>query len=516
MGVALAFEDGTTEFTNDLQKVRSLAENPDNLIVCHNIKFDYHALLSEGIRIARGACTLAMAKLIDENRFDYSLDTLSRELLGDHKDDELIKIWSKNLGWGSIPWPILSPYAQKDAELCLKLAQRFIPKCNSELVDREFKFMQVVAEMEQLGIETDPKLIQDKITQGEQRMKEIEDELGFDPKKPSLLGKYLFEQLGLPVLSRTKTGRPSLDKKTMELYEEQFLQGLPILEYRGWQKAISSYYQKLVDLGPRIHPDFQLQGTVTGRLSCKNPNLQQIPRSGTNPWQVGTKQAFIPRPYYELIEIDYSQLEFRLCAAYAQETSLLREFSKPTGDVFSAMASQLSLPRQQVKTLTYSVLYGAGVRRIATVFNVSQQQAGALRDRFYNTYKGIFTLSNQTAIAAAQRGYIKLWTGKERHLTSGESYKAMNSLIQGGAAELVKEAMLKINDQLVGEDCRMLLQIHDAIVFEIRDDLVGAYLPKLIEVMTSFPQFPVTFAVDAHYFRTGEKINEPVKDTVGI
>lgn len=510
--MALAFEDGRTEYygTDDpsLDYIRALVTDPSNLIVCHNIKFDYHALGTVGIHMVNGACTLAMANMVDENRYDHSLDSLSRDILGDHKDDTAIKVLAK-FGWDTIPREILGPYAQKDAELCLRLYKHFEPKTDPNLVKREFKFMQVIAAMESLGILTDPDLIQERIKIGTERMNEIERELGFDPKKPSQLAKYLFDDLKLPILARTKTGRPQMDKQTMERYDNM-LTGLPILEYRGWQKAISSFYDKLWNLGPTIHPDYQLQGTVTGRLSCKNPNLQQIPRSGTSTWQEGTKEIFIPRSKeYELIEYDYSQLEFRLCAAYAQEKALLTEFAKPNGDVFTAMASQMLLPRQQVKTLTYSVLYGAGVRRIATVFNVSEYQAGILRDRFYDAYKGIFTLSKQTEAVAIQRGYLKLWTGKHRHLDRNHSYKAMNSLIQGGAAELVKEAMLRCSD-FNSDDCRMLLQVHDAIVFEIRKDMLPTYDSLIRKTMTEFTEFDVRLAVDGHYFRTGEKLDKEV------
>ena len=504
IGVALYDGEGIKEFTNDFDRVKSIAENPDNTIVCHNIKFDYSALATVGIHIANGACTLAMAHMVDENRFDHSLDSLSRDLLNDHKDDTAIKVMSK-FGWDQIPWEILEPYAIKDAELCYRLYHLLAPKCDNALVRREFQFVTTVAKMEARGILTDPQLISERIKIGTERMNEIERELGFDPKKPSLLSKYLHETLGLPILAKTKTGRPQMDKKTMERYDEM-LEGLPILEYRGWQKAISSYYDKLLQLGPTIHPDYQLQGTVTGRLSCKNPNLQQIPRSSSSAWNEGSKEIFVPSsPDYELVEYDYSQLEFRLCAAYAQEKILLEEFSRPTGDVFTAMASQLSLPRQQVKTLTYSVLYGAGVRRIATVFNVPEYEAGKLRDRFYDTYKGIFTLSKRTEAVTIQRGFIKLWTGRQRHLTRDHAYKAMNSLIQGGAAELVKEAMLRCS-KFAPSECRMLLQVHDAIVFEIRRDLLPTYDLLIRDNMTQFDQFNVTLAVDGHYFRTGSKV----------
>ena len=508
MGVALVFDNGEQEFTSDFGKVARLVSDRDNLVVCHNIKFDYHALATVGIRIQNGACTLAMAHMADENRFDYSLDGLSREFLKDHKDDTAIKVFAKAFGWESIPWGLLEPYAKKDADLCRRLFHYFRPQVDFDLVQREFEFMRTVAEMEQRGVLTDPNFISEKITFGTQRMKEIENGLGFDPKKPSQLSKYLFDELHLPIMARTKTGKPSLDKKAMEHYDT-LLEGLPILEYRGWQKIVSSYYSTLRDLGPTVHPDYQLQGTVTGRLSCKNPNLQQIPREGKKSWQVGTKQAFVGRPGFRLIEYDYSQLEFRLCAAYANEQALLLEFDDPNGDVFTAMADQLSMPRQQVKTLTYSVLYGAGVRRIAGVFGISEFEAGKLRDRFYATYRGIFQLSKATESAVIQRGYLKLWTGKRRHLESNFSYKAMNSLIQGGAAELVKEAML-LCDKFTDEDeCRMLLQVHDAIVFEIKEELLEKYDAQIRAAMTeSFPQFKVRLAVDGHDFRTGVKMNE--------
>lgn len=480
------------------------------LVVAHNLKFDYQALFNVGVYIRHGRDTLAVAHAIDENKFDYSLDTLAKEYLGEHKEKSVVDIYAgTGLSYAEIPYVILSGYAQQDAALCLKLYETLMEKFdgNEQQLDENFEFLALLAQMERRGVVVDQLFCHDQIAYGTKRMDEIKTELGFDPAKLNKLREHMFNKLKLPVLVTTKNGTPSLNKQAMEKYEEILEnRGEPsaslILEYRGWHKATTSYYKKMIELADKnsiVHPDFRLTGTRTGRLSCRNPNMQQLPREGNKPWNEKSKSAFKPRPGYELWEYDYDQLEFRLCAAYAGEQKLLDEFSKDDSDVFTAMSKELKMPRQQAKTLTYSILYGAGVTRISNVFNINTNEAGKLRDNFYSTYPGIFRLSSHVSQLAESRGYIKLWNGEKRHLDKRISYKGMNTLIQGGAAALVRSAMLALRS-LQSADLHMLLQVHDSIVFEVTEGMLEDFDSQIKTIMTDFPMFKVRLSVDGHKF----------------
>lgn len=499
---------GTTELA---ELCNVLGEHP--FLVAHNALFDQHALSTLGIRPRAIYCTLIGAQFIDEEAYDKSLDGCAKKYLKDMKARDELSPFVKIFGWEAVPVALMRPYAEKDAELHLRLAEVFIPMLKREetyeLWLREAEFQNVLYAMEQRGIQIDREKIQSLLSFGEERMDWIELMIGFDPKKSSELAHFLFEQMRLPVLEKTPTGKPKMSKKEMEEYDELLARSEDntaqlVLEYRGWLKSISSYYRKLLALADSngvIHPHFRLTGTRTGRLSCADPNLQQIPRESDKEWAKQTKQVYVPRDGYSFVELDYSQLEFRLCASYANESALLEVFNDPSGrDIFTEMSVQLGMARQDTKTLTYSLQYGAGINRIKTVFGVSDIEAANIRDNFYTTYPGISRVSNQARVACMERGYVRYWNGRRRHLPKDASNKAFNSVLQGGAAELVKSAMLKCAREICDDSCYMLLQVHDAIVFEIKTECVEEYSKRIRDVMTDFPQFKARLAVDAHSF----------------
>jgi DNA polymerase-1 len=275
-----------------------------------------------------------------------------------------------------------------------------------------------------------------------------------------------------------------------------------VLEYRGWQKTCSSNYQSylsLVSLDGRVRPNYRLHGTVTGRLSCSDPNLQQIPRTSDKPWNGNLKKAFIPKDGYSLYEADYSQLELRLAATYGQETELIEIFEEGR-DVFTEMSQVLGMSRFNTKTLVYSMQYGAGINRISTVFGVGKSEAEDIRQNFYNQYPGFRAISRRATTMARSKGKVKLWSGRYRHFDrpDEQAHKAFNAVCQGGAADIVMYTMLRLEDEVDNaQECRMLLQVHDSVVYEIRNDKIEHYLPEIKRVMEAVvPNFGVKFAVE--------------------
>jgi DNA polymerase-1 len=282
-----------------------------------------------------------------------------------------------------------------------------------------------------------------------------------------------------------------------------------ILEYRGYQKTVSSNYKPYRDLlspDGRLRPNYKMHGTVTGRLSCEKPNLQQIPRVSDKPWNGSLKQAFIAEPGFTLWEADYSQLELRLAAAYAREEELLEVFN--TGrDIFTEMAAKAGMARHDVKTRTYTIQYGGGARRLSQVFGVTLEEGMAIRDQFFADYPGFRRMSQNASSKCRTQGFLRYWSNRRRHFRDpqNEAHKAFNSVIQGGAAEIVKHTMLRTAKVANDNDCRMLLQVHDSIVFEIRNRAEDHYCPLIQETMEQVvPDFGVKFAVDIHKWGTEE------------
>jgi DNA polymerase-1 len=342
-------------------------------------------------------------------------------------------------------------------------------------------------------------------------MQGIMSKIGRNPSAPTDLQALLLEELNLPVVAETPGGKPSFNRAAMEKYDI-LLSDLgsdlarDILIYRGWTKAISSSYEnylKYVSADGRVRPNYKIHGTVTGRLSCEKPNLQQIPRASQHDWDGGLKAAFIPADDWELWDFDYKNLELRLGAAYAGEEGLRNIFAAGR-DVFSEMAAELGFSRQDTKTLVYTMQFGGGRQRIADVFGVTLAEAEVIRDRFFQRYPGMFVAMKKAERTANKNSKVKLWSGRYRHFNgSDQTYKAFNAAIQGGAADIVKRQIVRVHSSLDPDEARILLTVHDSIVVEIRKDRVEVLAPKIKEIMeTIIPDFGVRFEVD--YKKWGE------------
>lgn len=505
-------------FKESLQKILSTKS-----CVFHNAKFDLASLTTFGLdtRATRFYCTMLLAHQVSETEpVSKSLDSCGKFYLNDPgkrmKGTELEE-FIKKFGWGRVKADLMVEYAAYDAHLTLRLFEALWRKVELEGTGENWwhrsRVTRLIMEMEANGILIDTNLCEKMTRMGELEMSRIRNQLGgLNPASPKDLEALLNGTLGLTPIKSPKTGRPSYDKKTMERYEELLSRSndrtaQQILAFRGWQKSVSANYEPYVHLlspDGRLRPNYKLHGTKTGRLSCESPNLQQIPKEGTKPWNGKMKQCFIPEPGYVLIEADYSQLELRLGAAYAQEVSLLEVFADSDRDVFTEMSKELGMSRNDTKTLTYTIQYGGGVTRIMDVFGVTKQRATAIINNFYETYPGFRKASRYAEHRVFTTGSIKLWSGRYRHFQfpRSEAYKAFNSVIQGGAADIVEHTMLRCwAAGLNNGECRMLLQIHDAIVFEVQKDKLDHYTTIIRQAMEDVtPDFGVKFRVSIKNF----------------
>lgn len=507
-----------------LAKLRTVLETRP--VVFHNAKFDLHSLATLDISVSEYWCSMVMAHMVNEEWPSKGLDYLSKMLLKDQKQDkDEVRAWADAFGWHTVPVKVMEPYARHDAALALRLFEALWPMMKEQelnaLWPTEQAYASLLYAMERRGVRIDRDFCRVQAERGYGYMDAIADELGWNPASTNSLSAFLLDELGLPVLAWTQTdqdgnptdkSKPSFTKKEMEQYDEMLAlmerrEARLVLAYRGWSKASSflDSIQKLTSPDERVRPDFKQHGTVTGRLACVEPNLQQIPRNGDKPWNRATKSAFVAEPGFQLWEFDYSQLEFRLAASYGGEDDLIRRFGMgedpflPTAlEVFGGVEH-----RQSAKTLTYSSLYGAGVRRIKNALALTEQEATDVRERYRQLYPGIYRASATATTLAKKRGYVRYWTGRRRHfgIRDGQrlgTHKAFNAVIQGGAAELVKRAGLRLAQEVDNDEtCRMVLTVHDSWVFEIREDLVEHYKPQIIKIMTDFPDIGVKLDVDA-------------------
>lgn len=532
----------------DPEWVQKLMEKiAEKVVIIHNVNFDRRNIHKQyGVYFKRIMDTAKLSHLWDENwgmtadgntRIARSLDNLAMDLLGFGKTkDPMFEAALKIFGWEGISYDEIKEYGADDAYVLFRLYEELIKriKRNDELreaMDYWINFdapnYDALYNMKSRGVAINVTAARTWETLSVIRMEELIEELGFDPAKSTQLRKVLWEDLGLPVIYNEKrnkvtgevTRSPTTDKKAMEQYEEMLdlrpeMKDNPIarniLAFRGWSKACSSYYrpyQNLLSPDGRLRPDYKMHGTVTGRYACSEPNLQQIPKESDKEWNGEVKQLFKPADGHELWEYDYSQLEFRLNAHFAKEPFLLEVFNDHDRDIFTEMSKQLGWTRQQTKGFTYSTLYGAGKGRIANVFGVDEDKAVELIDDFYDRFPSLRVMSNKIARIAEMSGRIQLWSGRYRHIPNRkDSFKAANSFIQGGAADIVKHVMNRINREI--PELRMLLQVHDSLVFEIPTEKLDYYQERIVNIMTNPTEdfgmtWDVEFKVDGHVLGEG-------------
>lgn len=493
------------------------------VLIMHNAKHDLRSLRNVGIDYkGKFYDTMLMAHMVNENVPNKGLDYLSKLHGGEPKKrSQFMDDTITAFGWDFIPVDEMRPYAANDAYITEQLFHSLWDEFRGQgfdgkLWDYEQKWTRLVAKMEDTGILIDQNLCERELTKGLRILDQIRKELKFNPGSPKDLGKFLIGEMSLPVVKWSKkTGNPSFDKEAMKVYDEILHQmgderAKLILTYRGWQKTTSSNYEAYLKLvspeDGRLRPNFKLHGTRTGRMSCEHPNLQQIPRITKNPWNGNLKQAFITEPGRTPWEPDYSQLEFRLGAAYAREHKLLEAFNDDSRDVFSEMAADLGMSRFDTKTMTYTIQYGGGVNRVATVFGMSHMLAKARINQFYDKYPGLRKVSRLAEMRCLERGYVQYWTGRRRHFQfpQSEAHKAFNAAIQGGAFEIVKRRMIALDEAgLINDECRLDLQVHDSIRLDIEDGKEHIYLPEVKKVMENIDEdFGVRFKVDIHKWGT--------------
>lgn len=514
------------------KKIRWVLEKQRRPLIYANVQFDNLSMLTLGVDLIPNPFydILTMQNVINENwtRGKRGLDELAVYTLSDDKrkiavwewEDEFPLKIEKETGWPNTTPEMMHDYAAVDAELTYLIWEVQVSTPGWKALPAEYwftkqKVIRVLTEMRRRGISVDLELTEQLRDEGEAEKERIKAELGLNPASNKDMQTLMIDRLGLPILKKSeKTGAPSFDKSVMPEYEAMLDRmenqtAKLVKAFRGWTTAVGlllNPYLKFTSPDGRLRTSYITHQTVTGRLSSREPNLQQISKDGGSPWNDRVKKCFVPKPGYVLLSADYSQLELRLATAYSQEPTLLQIFDEGR-DVFTEMAEEMGWPRQRVKTFVYSVQYGGGTKRIMSAFGVTKREAEKLRRDFYRRYPRFRALEDKCKEMVQERKRIRIWTGRYRHFQyESEAYKAMNSMIQGGAADVVDRVMVAAMEQLDSEDCRLLLQVHDALVFEVREDLEDEYRTRIQELMQDVngicdptgtePLFPVTFAVE--------------------
>ena len=514
------FAPETIAKSDCINELERLFANPEVTVIMHNGKFDLEVLKTSGMKQEIRCSvfdTMVAAWLLnpsESGKSPYSLETLSENYLG-LKGIEFSDIVPKGSTFADVPLEQAVPYGAEDADFTFRLYKLFssIIEENSlhELFyGMEMKVLPILASMETSGIHLDKKelaaygielkkLIADK-------EKEIYDKAGheFNIASTKQLQDVLFEEQGLTGSKKTKTGY-STDTAVLEELSETTDNPLPslILEYRSYTKLLNTYVETLpllADEASRVHTSFMQTGTATGRLSSKEPNLQNIPVRDENGRRI--RSAFTAEQGTVLISADYAQIELVILSHLSGDKNLSQAFidgadvHKSTAALIYGISPDEVTPQQRrfAKTVNFGVMYGMSAFRLAKELDISRTEAKNFIDQYFRTYSGVRDFISRTIEDAAAKGYTETITGRRRYVPelrntnkliqqSGQRI-AVNSPIQGSAADIVKKAMIDVNEEIKKQKLpvKMLLQVHDELIFECPDD--ESLIKKAVALIT--------------------------------
>jgi DNA polymerase-1 len=508
-----------------------LLENPGVKKYGQNIKYDYTLLAKSGIRLQGIAGDNMIASyLLNPSKHRHSLEELAREYL-----DRQITTYSDIAGSGAkaIPFNLVEikkacRYSCEDADLTLLLANLLMPRIEAdgfmELLHKvELPLIEVLATMEMNGVRLDLPLLEVMAREFEAEMGTLAQEIfdlageSFNINSPQQLGKVLFERLKLPGGKRTKTGY-STDVEVMNELAKDFPLPAKILEYRSLSKLKSTYVEALPQLvNPatgRIHTSFNQTVTATGRLSSSDPNLQNIPIRSPEGRRI--REAFIPDEGSQILSADYSQIELRILAHLSQDPFLVETFRNDQ-DIHTATAAEIfhvspeevnPEMRRLAKVINFGIIYGMSAFGLARELAIPPGVAQAYIANYFQKYHGVRDYIDQSLEIAREKGYVTTLMNRRRYLpdirSSNRSVRqfaeriAINAPIQGTAADLIKVAMINIYRRMLHEkrQTRLILQIHDELVFEVPGKEVKALREMVKEEMEGVMELTIPLKVE--------------------
>lgn len=484
-------------------------------LVLQNFKYDYQIIKHNfDIELKLYADTMILSWLLNTNEkvgLDYQIDKHFR-----HKMISFSDVVKKGENFSNVEISKACEYAAEDALMTLKLFNRqleiFKEKNEEEILklafDVEFEFIYVLAEMENNGIKIDVELLKEYKEKSNKYISELTSKIHeisgveFNINSTKQLGVVLFETLGLTASKKTKTGY-STDEAVLSSIENEHPVIPLLLKYREAYKLQSTYIEPLLELGlknedNRIHTSFLHTGTATGRLSSKNPNLQNIPVGSDSILQI--RQAFIPKEGYKLVGIDYSQIELRLLAHFSQDEALVEAF-KNNLDIHYQTAvkifgAELAKEKRNIaKSINFGLLYGMGSKKLGDTLGIPSKEAKIYIDSYFEAFKSVKDYLKSIEDFAYTNGYVKTLLNRKRlfdfdsanaMMKAAYLREAVNTLFQGSAADLIKLSMIKIYKKYKNNDkMRLLLQIHDELIFEIKDEFVESFTEEIREIMES-------------------------------
>ncbi|HDX8438524.1 DNA polymerase I [Aeromonas dhakensis] len=518
-----------------LGKLKPLLEDPARLKVGQNLKYDRNVLLNHGIELQGIAYdTMLESYVLNSTASRHDMDSLARRYLNVEtiSFEEIAGKGVKQLTFNQIELEQAAPYAAEDADITLRLHQALWGKLSAEpglakvFSEIELPLLPVLARMERLGTTIEPKLLHQQSQEIEVRLAELEKQAHelagqeFNLSSPKQLGEILFTKLGLPIIKKTPKGAPSTAEEVLAELAETYELPRLLMEHRGLAKLKSTYTDKLpLMIKPqtgRVHTSYHQAVAATGRLSSTDPNLQNIPVRNEQGRRI--RQAFIPCAGYKLVAADYSQIELRIMAHLSGDQGLLTAFAEGK-DIHKATAAEVfgveldavtSDMRRSAKAINFGLIYGMSAFGLAKQLGIGRAEAQKYMDLYFERYPGVLEYMERTRQQAEAQGYVETLFGRRLYLPDIKSRNAglrkaaeraaINAPMQGTAADIIKRAMINVDGWIRGvedQSIRMLMQVHDELVFEIREEKLEEYIAIIKEKMSAAAELHVPLVVEA-------------------
>ncbi|WP_027947727.1 DNA polymerase I [Litchfieldella anticariensis] len=522
-----------------LEALRPLWEDPAKGKIGQNLKYDISVLANYDIRVA-GALTDTMLEsyVLNSTATRHDMDSLALKYLGEKtiSFEDIAGKGAKQLTFNQIALEQAVPYACEDVDITLRLHRELRPRVEAEgrlakvLDELEQPLIPVLSRMERNGVALDGERLLRQSRELATRIRELEAlafELAgreFNLGSPKQLGQILFEELKIPVRKKTPKGAPSTAEAVLEELALDYPLPKVIMEHRGLSKLKSTYTDKLPILVDkttgRLHTSYHQAVAATGRLSSSDPNLQNIPIRTEEGRKI--RQAFIARPGYRIVAADYSQIELRIMAHLSEDKGLLEAFAE-NRDIHAATAAEVfgtSLDkvtpdqRRSAKAINFGLIYGMSAWGLSKQLHIERGQAQTYIDRYFDRYPGVARYMERIRSQAAEDGYVETVFGRRLYLPEIRAQNqarrqaaertAINAPMQGTAADIIKRAMIDVDAWLQGHlgkpaefDAWMVMQVHDELVFEVKEDQVDGFIDAVKSRMRDAAELSVPLIVEA-------------------
>ncbi|EKB00344.1 DNA polymerase I [Proteus mirabilis WGLW4] len=517
-----------------LTALKPILEDKTILKIGQNLKFDRGIMENEGIEL-NGIYfdTMLESYVLNSVSSRHDMDTLAEKHLN-HKTTTFEEIAGKGKGqltFNQIEVEQATLYAAEDADITLLLHQALYPQIEAIAPlkhvyhDIEMPLVPVLSRMERKGVLIDAQVLAMQSQEITQRLAEIEKETfalagqEFNLSSPKQLQEILFEKLNLPIIKKTPKGAPSTNEEVLEALAHSHKLPRLILEHRGLAKLKSTYTDKLPLMvnskTKRVHTSYHQAVTATGRLSSRDPNLQNIPVRNEEGRRI--RQAFIARDGFKIVAADYSQIELRIMAHLSQDKGLLDAFAQGK-DIHRATASEVfGIPldevtaeqRRSAKAINFGLIYGMSAFGLSQQIGVERKEAQRYMDLYFERYPGVLDYMERTRKQASQQGYVETLDGRRLYLPEINSKnairrkaserEAINAPMQGTAADIIKKAMIAVDNWICHEcpdDVHMIMQVHDELVFEVRESYLEKANVMIHKLMESSMELAIPLKVE--------------------